>query len=64
MSILLLAAVKSGKVHVPETWREAVETTIAGCMFWEMEASDVGALRCILVDILEHVNMEKSMPAS
>lgn len=64
MSFLLLAAVKSGKVPVPNTWKEAVETTIAGCMFWEQEASDVRALRCILVDILDEQNGGKSMDAS
>lgn len=64
MCFLLLAAVKSGKVHVSDTWREAVETTIAGCMFWELEASDVRALRCILMDILEQLRGDKSVQTS
>jgi hypothetical protein len=56
-----LAPFKSGKVLVPDTWKEAVKTTIAGCMFWEQEAPDVRALRCILVDILDEQNAGKPM---
>ena len=55
-SLLLLAAVKSRRVHVPEGWNEAVRKTIIGLRFWKREAPDLGKAAEILEKILHEIN--------
>jgi hypothetical protein len=53
--LLLLAAVKSGRVMVSSAWREGVEKCIAGLGYWEKESPDLGKAREILKTILEEI---------
>jgi hypothetical protein len=50
--LLILAAVKSRRVKIPQNWRLGVETCISGLRFWEREAPDLGKARLILQSIL------------
>jgi hypothetical protein len=51
-SLLLLAAVKSGKMIVPSEWRSSVDLVMTCLKYWESEASDLQAARLTLLSIL------------
>jgi hypothetical protein len=55
VGLLLLGAVKSQRVHVPERWRDTMEMIIAVLQYWEDEAPDVKEARRILQDIMDRV---------
>ncbi|KAF2187911.1 hypothetical protein K469DRAFT_568400 [Zopfia rhizophila CBS 207.26] len=55
-SLLLVAAVKSGKIHVPDLWRQGVQSCIAGFKFWEQEAPDLRESRFVLQKLLAELN--------
>lgn len=55
-SLLLIAAVKSGKIHVPGSWRRGVGLCIAGFKFWEREAPDLCEARSVLESLLQELN--------
>jgi hypothetical protein len=54
--VVLLAAVKSRRVNVPEGWRDAVNLSIVGLKFWEREAPDLRRGREILEIILGDID--------
>jgi Fungal Zn(2)-Cys(6) binuclear cluster domain len=56
MSLLILAAVKSRRVEVPEDWQAAVNKAILILKYWEDEAADVKKSREIVQDILQEVD--------
>lgn len=51
-SLLVIAAMKSGKVHLPIVWREGIGLCIAGFKFWESESPDLRESRMILESLL------------
>lgn len=58
-SLLLVAAVKSGKIYVPDLWRQGVELCIAGFKFWEQEAPDLREARKVLEGLLKDLDDAK-----
>lgn len=54
--LLLLAAVKSRRIHVPAGWRDAVCKTMLGLKFWQKEAPDLGKAGEILEKILHDID--------
>lgn len=55
-SLLLLAAVKSRRIHVPAGWRDEVCNTMLGLRFWQKEAPDLGKAGEILERILQDID--------
>lgn len=57
-ALLILAAVKSRRVDVPPIWRDAVNNSISGLKFWELEAPDLQRARVILQMIVDDIDNE------
>lgn len=55
-SLLLVAAVKSRKIHVADIWRECVQLCLAGFKFWEQEAPDLREARFVLESLLAELD--------
>lgn len=55
-SLLVIAAVKSRKVHVTDVWREGVDFCIAGFKYWEQEAPDLREARFVLESLLAQLH--------
>lgn len=55
-SLLVIAAAKSGKVHLPTLWRESIDLCNAGFKFWESESPDLRESRVILQGLLESIH--------
>lgn len=60
MSLVIVAAVKSGRMRVPKRWRQAVQSSIATLRYWELESPDLREARIILQDIMEGLDMERN----
>jgi hypothetical protein len=58
MSLMLVAAVKSGRMEVPKQWREAVQISIAMLRYWELESPDLGEARIILQNFAQGLDTE------
>ena len=52
-SLLVIAAAKSGKVHLPSLWQQGVDLCIAGFKFWEHESPDLQESRIVLASLLD-----------
>lgn len=59
-SLLLVAAVKSGNIYVPDLWRQGVDLCTAGFQFWEQEAPDLGEARKVLEGLLAGLDCRNS----
>jgi hypothetical protein len=55
-SLLLIAAVKSGHIAVPNLWRQGVNACIAGFRFWEQESPDLRESRFVLQSLLDELS--------
>lgn len=56
-SLLIVAAVKSGKVQVPGLWQQGVNLCIAGFKFWELEAPDLREARQVLENLVANLGV-------
>lgn len=56
-SLLIVAAIKSGKVQVPDLWQQGVNLCIAGFKFWELEAPDLREAREVLENLVATLGM-------
>lgn len=54
-SIMILAAVKSRRLLIPDDWARVISFTITGLKFWEDEAPDLRKAREILMEMLVDV---------
>lgn len=57
-ALLLLAAVKSGKIVVPSEWRASVLVAMTSLKYWESEAPDLHEARLTLETILRDLDGE------